>query len=139
MIYINRNDLVEVIQERLLDDSLQLDDTVLDGLEEKAVAFAVSYISGRYKTDEIFTPPSVKRHPLLVQAVSMITVYRAVRRNAARKVPEDYTDIYREAVKILENIQKGSQALDGLPEITGEGGTPATLMYGNTTKDEFFL
>jgi phage gp36-like protein len=139
MIYITKDDLIEVIQERLLDDSLQLDDSILDGLEEKAIAFAVSYISGRYKTDEIFTPPGVKRHPLLVQAISMIIIYRAVRRNAARKVPEDYTDIYREAVKILENIQKGSQALGGLPEVTGEGGTSATLMYGNSTKDEYFL
>ena len=139
MIYINKDDLIEVIQERLLDDSLQLDDDILDGLEEKAIAFTISYISGRYKTDEIFTPPAVKRHPLLVQAISMIVVYRAVRRNAARKVPEDYTDIYKEAVKILENIQKGSQALDGLPEVTGEDGTSATLMYGNTTKDEYFL
>ena len=139
MIYINRDDLIEVIQERLLDDSLQLDDDILDGLEEKAIAFVISYVSGRYKTDEIFTPPEIKRHPLLVQAIAMIVVYRAVRRNAARKVPEDYTDIYKEAIKILENIQKGAQNLEGLPDITGEGGSSATLMYGNTTKDEFFI
>jgi phage gp36-like protein len=139
MIYIEKEDLIEVIQERLLDDSLQLNDTVLDGLEAKAIAFTVSYIAGRYKTDEIFTPPDVKRHPLLIQTIAMIIVYRAVRRNAARKVPEDYTDIYKEAVRILENIQKGAQALDGIPEVTGEGGTAATLMYGNTTKDEYFL
>jgi phage gp36-like protein len=139
MIYINRDDLIEIIQERLLDDSLQLDAGILDRLEGKAIAFAASYISGRYRTDEIFTPPTVKRHPLLVQAIAMIVVYRAVRRNAARKVPEDYPDIYREALKILENIQKGAQALDGLPEVTGGGGTTATLMYGNTTKDEYFL
>ncbi|MDU1892747.1 MAG: phage protein Gp36 family protein [Dysgonomonas sp.] len=138
MIYINKEDLIEVIQERLLDDSLQLDYTITDGLEQKAIAFAISYISGRYKTKEIFTPP-VKRHPVLVQAIAMIVVYRAVRRNAARKVPDDYTNIYKEAEKILENIQSGKQTLDDMPEVTGEDGTTAKLMYGNTTKKEYFL
>lgn len=138
MKYLEKEDLVEVIQERLLDDSLQLDETILSGLESKAVAFATSYISGRYKTDEIFAEPPM-RHPLLVQALAMIVVYRAVRRNAARKVPDDYTDIYKEAVKILENIQSRAQTLDGLPEVTSEDGSSATLMYGNTTNPNFFI
>lgn len=138
MRYLKKEDLVEVIQERLLDDSLQLDDKILEGLEEKAIAFAKSYISGRYKTDEIFADPPL-RNPLLVQALSMIVVYRAVRRNAARKVPEDYTDIYKEAVKILENIQSKAQTLDGMPEVTSEDGSSATLMYGNTTNPNFFI
>ena len=144
-----QEDLIEVIQEKLLDDSLQLDNTILDGLEIKAIAFAASYISGRYKVDEIFggtwwtedgTQPTapVKRSPVLVQAIAMITIYRAVRRNAARKVPDDYTDIYNEAIKILGNIQKGSQLLMGLPEVT-ENGSTAKLMYGNTTNDSFFI
>jgi hypothetical protein len=150
MIYLIKEDLVEVIQEKLLDDSLQLDDTIIDGLEKKAIAFAVSYISGRYKVDEIFggtwyedddTQPttSIKRSPLLVQSIAMIVVYRAVRRNAARKVPDDYTDIYKEAIRILENTQKGSQKLPGLPENSGDGTSSAKLMYGNTTNDNYFL
>lgn len=149
MRYLVQEDLIEVIQEKLLDDSLQLDNTILDGLEIKAIAFAASYISGRYKVDEIFggtwwtedgTQPTdpVKRSPVLVQAIAMITIYRAVRRNAARKVPDDYTDIYNEAIKILGNIQKGSQLLMGLPEVT-ENGSTAKLMYGNTTNDSFFI
>ncbi|MEQ2902736.1 phage protein Gp36 family protein [Alistipes finegoldii] len=138
MKYLEKEDLVEVIQERLLDDSLQLDDEILDGLEQKAIAFAISYISGRYKTDEIFGSP-VKRHPLLVQAIAMIVVYRAVRRNAARKVPEDYNEIYKEAVKILSNVQSKAQTLDGLPEVTAEDGSTTSLMYGNTTNDNFFI
>lgn len=138
MKYVEKEDLIEVIQERQLDDSVELDDTILDGIETKAISFATSYISGRYKTDEIFGTP-VKRHPLLVQAIAMIVVYRAVRRNASRKVPEDYTDTYKEAKEILSNIQSGKQSLDGLPEITAEDGSTAKLMYGNTTKDEFFI
>ena len=138
MKYVEKEDLVEVIQERQLDDSVELDDAILDGIETKAISFAMSYISGRYKTGEIFGTP-VKRHPVLVQAIAMIVVYRAVRRNAARKVPDDYADIYKEAKEILNNIQSGKQTLDGLPAITAEDGSTAKLMYGNTTNDDLFI
>lgn len=138
MKYIQKADLVEIIQERLLDDSLQLDAAILDGLEAKAIAFATSYIGGTYDAAKIFGDP-VMRHPLLVQALAMIVTYRAVRRNAARKVPDDFTDLYKEAVKILTNIQSGAQSLDGLPAITAPDGTTGSLMYGNSTKDNFFI
>ncbi len=138
MKYITKEDLVSVIQERLLDDSIQLDDKILDDIESKAIDFAVSYLLGRYNTAEIFGE-SVMRNGLLVQAISMIVVYRSVRRNAARKVPDDFTDLYKEAKEILSNIQSGKQKLDGLPEITGDTGTTGSLMYGNTTNKDLFI
>ena len=71
--------------------------------------------------------------------MSMIVCYRVVRRNAARKVPDDYLALYREALEILANIQKGSQRLNGLPEITGESGTSGSLMYGSNRNPDFFI
>ena len=139
MRYITREDLIEVIQGRLLDESVsELPDELLDGLESKAIDFAISYISGRYDTEKIFSDP-VMRAGLLVQAIAIIVVYRAVRRNAARKVPDDFPDTYREAIQILSNIQKGAQSLPGIPEITGDSGTSGSLMYGNTTNKDFFI
>ncbi|MDR1155285.1 MAG: DUF1320 domain-containing protein [Bacteroidales bacterium] len=139
MKYITREDLIEAVQGRLLDESVaEAPDELLDGLEAKAIDFAVSYISGRYNTDMIFGDP-VLRHGLLVQAIAMIVVYRAVRRNAARKVPDDFPDIYTEAIRMLSNIQTGSQSLPGMPEITGNTGTTGSLMYGNTTNRDFFI
>ena len=148
MRYITREDLIEVIQGRLLDESVsELPEELLNGIESKAIDFAISYISGRYDTDKIFgiSPPEgepegdVMRNGLLVQAIAMITVYRAVRRNAARKVPDDFQDVYTEAIKILSNIQTGAQSLPGMPEITGDAGTTGSLMYGNTTNKDFFI
>jgi phage gp36-like protein len=139
MRYITREDLIEVIQGRLLDESVaELPEELLNGLESKAIDFAVSYISGRYDTDKIFGEP-VMCSGLLVQAIAMIVVYRAVRRNAARKVPDDFPDIYTEAIRILSNIQTGSQSLSGMPEVTGDSGTTGSLMYGNTTNKDFFI
>lgn len=138
MRYLEKEDLIEVVQEYFLDDSNQFDDRVTDGLEEKAIAFTVSYISGRYRTDEIFDVP-VKRTPLLVFVIARLVVYWTVRRNAARKVAEDYKTIYDEAVSILAKIQNGVQALPGMPEVTGDDGSTAKLMYGNTTNDNLFI
>lgn len=138
MRYLEKEDLIEVIQEYFLDDSKQFDDRVTDGLEEKAIAFVTSYISGRYKADEIFGD-TVKRQPLLIFVISRLVVYWTVRRNAARKVPEDYKTIYDEAVSILAKIQSGVQTLPGMPEVTGDGGSTAELMYGNTTNDNLFI
>jgi phage gp36-like protein len=139
MRYLTREDLIEVIQGRLLDESVsELPEELLNGLEDKAIDFAISYISGRYDTEKIFGAP-VMRSGLLVQVIAMIVVYRVVRRNAARKVPDDFPDMYSEAISILNNIQKGSQLLVNMPEITGESGTTGSLMYGNTTNRDFFI
>ena len=138
MRYITKEDLIEVIQERLLDESVAgFPDDLLDGIESKAIDFAISYISGRYNTEVIFGDP-VMRSGLLVQAIAMIVVYRAVKRNAARKVPDDFPDLYTEAKQILNNIQTGAQSLPGMPEITGDSGTTGSLMFGNNTNKDFF-
>lgn len=139
MKYLDREDLIAVVQEHFLDDSTQFDDNIVDNLEEKAIAFVVSYTVGRYKTDLIFGDSAIK-HPILIFVIARLVVYWTLRRNAARKVPEDYSDIYDEAIKILENIQNGIQKLPGLPADTADDGTSsAKLMYGNTTNPNFFI
>lgn len=137
MKYIQQEDLIEVIQERLLDDSTQFTNATVEGLEEKAIAFVKSYISGLYRTDEIFGN-TVLRHPILTFVIARLVVYWSVRRNAARKVPEDYKAIYDEAISILTKIQSGVQTLDGMPAVTDENGNQK-LMWGNTTNPNHFI
>lgn len=144
MKYLNKEDLISVIQERLLDESVinqTKDDTTLNDVESKAIDFAISYISGRYDTDKIFATPPL-RNGVLIQAIAQIVVYRAVRRNAARKVPSDFKELYDEAVTMLNNIQRGSTQLKGLPKPTNENGkdsTTSALMYGNSTNKDNFI
>ncbi len=145
MRYLNKEDLISVIQERLLDESVMNqanDETTLNDIESKAIDFAISYISGRYDTNRIFTT-SPLRNGVLVQAIAQIVVYRAVRRNAARKVPGDFRDLYDEAVAMLKNIQKGSTQLKGLPTTTeigtGANGSNQKLLYGNNTDKDNFI
>lgn len=144
MKYLNKEDLISVIQERLLDESVinkDNDDATLNDIESKAIDFAISYISGRYDTDKIFATPPL-RNGVLVQAIAQIVVYRSVRRNAARKVPSDFKDLYDEAVTMLNNIQRGSTQLKGLPTPTnnqGDSASQAKLMYGNNTNTNYFI
>lgn len=138
MQYINKYDLTVCIQNNLLEDNTQANDTILDNIETETIALAAGYLAGRYDTTRMFATPPV-RNGVLVQIISAITVYRVVRRNAARKVPEDYHNLYTDAIRLLERIQAGSLALEGCPAITAPDGSTGKLMYGNTTNPDFFI
>lgn len=142
MRYIEETDLASVIQERFLDDStanIAGDQTILNDIENKAIAYAVSFISTRYNTDLIFSESEPLRSPILQQIIAQIMVYRAVKRNAARKVPEDYVTMFNEATRMLERIQSGAMKLVGMPVLTDESGNNTPLMWGNTTNSNYFI
>jgi phage gp36-like protein len=139
MRYINRDDLIALIQEPLLNSSIvgadgQIDETILDSIEQNAIDLAKGYLTGRYDTDKIFDIPPI-RNGILAQAISMIVIYRAVRRNAARKVSEDFNSFYTDAIAMLSSIQTEELPLEGVPvpDIT------VPLLYGNTTNTDFFI
>jgi phage gp36-like protein len=145
MRYINRDDIVSVIQERLMYESVALvtdkeleDNEVLADIEGKVIDLAISYIARRYNHVDIFADTPI-RNGVLVHIIASITVYRAVRRNAARKVPEDLAELYSDAIKSLEKIQKGSMDLIDCPLLTKDDGTPISPVYGNNTKNDFFI
>lgn len=138
MKYINKDDLISYIQQRLLDESLQLDDTILDNIEANTIDLVTAHIGARYDTSKVFADPPL-RNGVLVQIISMITVYRVVRRNAARKVPEDYTNLYTDAIRMLEKIGAGTQYLENIPPITAADGSTGKLMYGNNTNTDYFI
>jgi len=143
MKYINRDDLTAYIQEMLLNSSIAgvdniSDTTILDEIEARTIDLVISYIGGRYNTSLIFADTPI-RNGVIVEIVSQIVIYRIVRRNAARKVPEDFVDIYKDALKQLEKIQSGSQFLENLPTITAADGTTASLVYGSNRNSDFFI
>lgn len=144
MKYINKEDLISIIQERLMSESVALatettleDNTILDDIEIKVIDLVISYIAGIYNHELIFADIPI-RNGVLVQIIASIVVYRAVKRNAARKVPDDYVELYKEAIKFLERIQTGAMALINCPKLTTEEGTSASPVWGNNTNKDFF-
>jgi phage gp36-like protein len=143
MKYINTDDLETYIQKLLLNGSIPaadgtLDTTILDNIETRTIDLVISYIGGRYDTSKIFAD-TVIRNGVLVEIISMIVIYRCVKRNAARKVPDDFGSFYTDSIKMLEKIQSGSQYLENLPLITATDGTTASLVYGNNTNKDYFI
>lgn len=142
MKYIDENDLASVIQERFLDEStanIAGNNDILDDIESKAIDYAVSYISTRYDTERIFSEATPLRNGVLRQIIAQIVVFRSVRRNPARKVPDDYVNMFNEATRQLERIQSGAMKLVGMPLITDESGNNTPLMWGNSTNDNYFI
>lgn len=127
-----------VIQDALGKASVENNMSILDTLESQVIDEVKSYIGGRFEVDKIFGTPPLK-HGMLVKVITNITVYRAVRRNAARKVPEDYVEMNLWAYDVLTRISDGKMPLPGLPEtVDPETGKPISF-WGTNRKPEYFL
>lgn len=145
MKYINKEDLISIIQERLMGESAAMpapaeidNNAIIDDIEEKAIDLAISYIAGKYNHEQIFAAAPI-RNGVLVQIIASIVVYRTVRRNAARKVPEDYIQLYNDAIRNLERIQSGAMKLVNCPVLTNEDGSPVSPLWGNTVNNDFYI
>lgn len=79
MKYINMDDLTTVIQNRLLVESIEKDEEVLNGIEDLVISEVSAYISGRYDVEKIFGDPPI-RTGLLVRVIACVTAFRAVSR-----------------------------------------------------------
>jgi|GEM_PF-537728 len=140
--YITKDDLVSVIQDRFIDESsanIAGDNSILFDIESKAIEYVISYITGRYKTDLIFSETAPLASGILKQIIAQIVVYRAVKRNAARKVPEDYVTLMSDATKQLERIQSGAMSLVAMPLQTDDSGETTPVLFGNTTNENKFI
>lgn len=145
MRYINKDDLVSIIQERLLDESIALVEAtdinanaIVNDIEAKTIDLVISYIAGKYNHELIFATTPI-RNGVLVLVIASIVVYRCVRRNAARKVPEDLTSLYTDAIKQLEKIQSGAMSLVNCPAVVKADGSSSSPLWGNTTNKDFYI
>ena len=138
MKYITNTDLKNIIRDDMLTSSIQGQTEMLDELETNAIGKVKAYLFGLYKVDLIFDGETVLRNPLLVEIIAKLVTYAAVRRNAARKVPADYSDLEDQAYSLLQRIADGKMTLIDLPVVTNEDGTEK-LMWGNSKKTENYV
>lgn len=137
MVYITNEDVLSVIQDAMSKASIEKQPEILDTLESQVIDEVKSYIGGRFAVEKIFALPPMK-NGMLVRIVTCLTVYRAIRRNAARKVPEDYVEMNSWAYDTLTRISDGKMPLPGLPEtVDPETGKPLSF-WGNNRKPEYF-
>ena len=138
MKYITNTDLKNIIRDDMLTSSIQGQSEMLNELEANAIGKVKAYLFGLYKVDLIFDGETVLRNPLLVEIIAKLVTYAAVRRNAARKVPADYSDLEDQAYSLLQRVADGKMTLIELPIVTNEDGTEK-LMWGNSKKTENYV
>lgn len=138
MIYIKQEDIKANIQETMLQASIEKDSGILDILEAQTIDEVKSYIGARYDTSKIFGNPPIINGMLVRIIVSLVT-YRAIRRNAARKVPDDYTEMRDWAYGVLENIRDGIMPLPDAPQAVDPETGEKLSLFGSNRKPEYFL
>lgn len=138
MIYITQKDIIANIQETMLQSSIEKDSVILDTLESQVIDEVKSYIGARYDTSKVFGTPVVA-NGMLSRIIVCLVTYRAIRRNAARKVPDDYTEMKDWAYEVLENIRDGIMPLPDVPQAVDPETGEKLSLFGSNRKPEYFL
>ena len=138
MVYISKEDITANIQETMLQTFIDKDSNILDTLERQVIDEVKSYIGTRYDTSKIFGVTAVI-NGMLSRIIVCLVTYRAIRRNAARKVPDDYVEMKDWAYEVLGNIRDGIMPLLDVPLATDPETGEKLSLFGSNRKPEYFL
>lgn len=138
MIYITEEDIIANIQETMLQSSIEKNPDILDTLESQVIDEVKSYIGARYDTSKIFGSPAIA-NGMLSRIIVCLVTYRAIRRNAARKVPDDYVEMKDWAYEVLGNIRDGIMPLPDIPQAVDPETGEKLSLFGSNRKPEYFL
>jgi phage gp36-like protein len=140
MIYIDKDYLISHAQERFIDESSQNDDDILNQIELTQIAVIKTYLGTRYNVNTIFDEDFPIENEVLKEILAKFVLYKLIRRNAARKVPNDYKEQYDEAMKTLKEIATGIIRLDGVPSAVDASGTiVSNSISGNLSNPNFYI
>ena len=140
MIYIDKNYLISQAQERFIDESSQNDEEIIDQIELTQIAVIKTYLGTRYDVNTIFDEDSPIENEVLKEILAKLVLYKLIRRNAARKVPNDYKEQFDEAMKTLKEIATGIIRLDGVPPaVDTNGSVVSNSISGNLSNPNFYI
>lgn len=90
--------------------------------------------------DLVFSSISPIANEVLKEILAKFVLYKLIRRNAARKVPNDYKEQYDEALKTLKEIATGVIRLDGVPPaVDNTGSVISNSISGNLSNPNFYI
>lgn len=134
--FIQQGDLETKVFEDYLDDSEQEDIEATQAIEKQAIALVKSKLRKRYDIAVMFSADLYPGRDLIVWAVCGIVSYRLVRRNAARKVPSDFKDDYKEVMDWLNDVRNGDENPE-LPLLELED--RKEVLWGNSKNEDLYL
>lgn len=114
--------------------------TVDEEIELNNIEFVRSKIGNRYDCDNIFSQSGEDRNRLIVKILTILVLYDLVRRNPARKVPEDFREDWKWAIKWLDDVRDGKESPSGLPQLNlPDSGNLSNVLHGNNRNNDYFL
>lgn len=117
--FITADDYSASIRLELIEKALRGEDSILESVEDQAIAEMKSYLAGRYDVDAIFSATGDDRHALVLMIAKDIAIYHlcSIREGLMTQIR---IDRYEHAIKWLEGVQKGELAVEGLPRLPEE-------------------
>lgn len=128
--------LTQFLNERNQENTAQ----ILEQLELQNIEIIKSKIKDKYDVDAIFNAAANDRHYLIIRILTKLVLYDYVRRNASRKVPQDYVKEWEWAMHLLEKIKAGKETPDGLPTLKNAKGEEISgVRYGNNKNSDYYI
>ena len=118
--FITTEDYNASIHQEILDAVIRSDSTIIEVVEDRAIAEMRGYMSRRYDCDKIFNATGEERHQLVLMMAIDIAIYHLFCIHNPRMMSEVRVERYERAIKWLEGVRKGDITVDGLPEVTVE-------------------
>lgn len=113
---------------------------VIDELEANAIALVSSKIAHRFDVINIFNKTGTQRHRIVVKILALLVIYDLVRRNSARKVPDDFRLDWEWANKFLNDLRDGKEYPQDLPPLDiNSQNNLSKVYYGNNRNKDFYL
>lgn len=118
--FITTEDYNASIHQEILDAVIRSDATIVEVVEDRAIAEMRGYMSRRYDCDKIFSAEGEQRHQLVLMMAIDITIYHLLCIHNPRMMSEIRVERYERAIKWLEGVRDGNITVDGLPEVASE-------------------
>lgn len=132
MAFITQSDFDEAINNNILDDIVESDNTKVDRAITESINYMKGFLSARYDIAAIFAATGTNRDPTILTHGINIALYRLHRLINPRKIPQHRVDMYNDAKEWFTDVNKGIINPPDLPKPTT--GEKDYILFGSNTK-----
>ena len=144
MPYCNKIDLIQARSEELIKDlsnesgdkSESIDDEIVADRIRQADSLIDGYLRGRLPVPIADTPDET---PELIKSISTdLSIYYLYKRVSGMLLPDDIKELYKEALRLLKDIQKGVLTIDFPKDEETISAAPTIVKIKKTAADRKF-
>lgn len=139
-LFITENDLKTGVYASILTDSINDYAQAAEEIEKNNIALIKSKIATRYDVAAVFAATGNDRNRNIVKVLTILVLYDLIRRNAMRKVPDDFREDWNWSMKWLDGVRDGKESPQDLPLINTEiSDSLSSVPFGNNANQDYRL